>query len=177
MTRSGNSIRTLGLLVLLGCSFAAAQSTIGPHNWQKIADLPPGTLLEVHEPYARYSADCTLVWIDNNALACDTFDLHGAAQRVVYRRAEIESVQRVKPESADHGKATALLIGMGIGGILGGLMARNAGPGPIAAFAALGAGVGAGIPAGLFAGMGPPQPRSHFGIRIPLGRATRPVFR
>ena len=168
MTRRGNSIRTLGLLVLLGCSFAAAQSTIGPHNWQKIADLPPGTLLEVHEPYARYSADCTLVWIDNNALACDTFDLHGASQRVVYRRAEIESVQRVKPENADHGKAIAILIGMGIGGAVGGLVARDAGPGPIAAFAAMGMGVGGGIPAGAFARIGPPQPQ--FGLRIPVGR-------
>jgi len=163
-------------LYIACCRIVSAQST-GPRNWQKMADLPPGTPLEVHEPFARGSADCTLVWIDNNALACDTFDPHGEAQRIVYRRAEIESVQRVKPESADRGKATAILIGMGIGGTLGGLMARNAGPGPIAAFAAAGAGVGGGIPAGVFAGMGPPQPRSQFGVRIPLGRATRPVFR
>jgi hypothetical protein len=152
--------------------------TPGPRNWLKIADLPPGTALEVHEPYARYSADCTLVWIDNNALACDTFDLHGAAQRVVYRRAEVESVQRVKPESADHEKATAVLIGMGIGGTLGGLIARNAGPGPIALFAAMGMCIGGGIPAGMFAGMGdPPRPQPQFGVRIPLGYGSRRAFR
>jgi hypothetical protein len=160
------------------CGAALTQgSSAGPRNWQKIADLPPGTPLEVHEPYARTSADCTLVWIDNNALACDTFDLRGAVQRVVYRRAEIESVQRVKPESADRGKAIAILIGMGIGGTVGGLMARNAGPGPIAAFAAIGMGVGGGIPAGVFEGMGSPQPRPQFGVRIPLGHRSRPVFR
>jgi hypothetical protein len=160
------------------CGVALAQtSSAGPHNWNKIADLPPGTPLEVHEPYARTSTDCTLVWIDNNALACDTFDLRGVVQRVVYRRAEIESVQRVKPESADRGKAIAILIGMGIGGAVGGLVARNAGPGPIAAFAALGASIGGGIPAGVFAGMGPPRPQPQFGVRIPLGHAARPVFR
>jgi len=177
MKRTGNSACALSFLLLLTCGFAKAQNAVGPHNWNKIADLPPGTPLEVHEPYARSSTDCTLVWIDNNALACDTFDLHGAAQRVVYLRAEIESVQRVKPESADHGKATAILIGMGIGGTVGGLVARNAGPGPIAAFVALGMGVGGGIPAGAFAGMGAPRTQPQFGVRIPLSHRTGPYFR
>jgi hypothetical protein len=164
------------LTTLLFCADGLAQSP-GPHNWQKIADLPPGTPLEVHETYARFAADCTLVWVDNNALACDTFDLHGVAQRVVYRRTEIESVQRTKLESADHGKATAVLIGMGIGGALGGLVARNAGPGPIAAFAALGMGVGGGIPAGMFVGMGSARLQPRFGVRIPLSRRSTHVFR
>jgi len=173
------SLACLFVLVLACSGAALAQnSSASPRNWQKIADLPPGTPLVVHEPYARTSADCTLVWIDNNALACDTFDLHGAAQRVVFRRAEIESVQRVKPDSAGHENATAILIGMGIGGALGGLMARNAGPGPIALFAALGMGIGGGIPAGIFAGMGAPsQPRPQFGVRIPLGYGSRRAFR
>ena len=163
-------------LYLVFCVAGLAQST-GPHNWQKIADLPPGTPLEVHEPYARVSTDCTLVWIDNNALACNVPDVAGAQRRVIYRRAELESIERVKPESADHAKAAAILIGMGIGGTVGGLVARNAGPGPIALFAALGASVGGGIPAGVFAGMGAPRPQPQFGVRIPLGHSTHPAFK
>jgi hypothetical protein len=170
------SLAFFSCLYLACCQIVPAQNT-GPHNWQKIADLPSGTPLEVHEPYARYSTDCTLVWIDNNALACDTFDLHGAAQRVVYRRAGIESVQRVRPEDADHGKAVAVLIGMGIGGTVGGLVARDTTPGAIAAFVALGMGIGGGIPAGAFTEMGPPRPQPQFGVRIPLGRPLHRNFR
>jgi hypothetical protein len=82
----------------------------------------------------------------------------------------------VKPNHDEHARTTAILVGMGIGGILCGLAVRDADPGVIALAVVGGVGIGGGIPAGVFSNLNAP-PHPQFGVRIPLSYRPHRAFR
>jgi hypothetical protein len=165
----------------LTTAHAQQDTTVPPrlaHQWQRIADLTPGTLILVQQDDNPYRIPCTLVWIDNNALACDISTYDAPPHRVIYPAPSIYSVRPAPPPHfADDSPSPApILIGAGIGALLGGIGGSNNGDARTGAVCALlGAGLGGVMGAGLPGQLsGPPRPQ--YGMRTPL-RASRIPFR
>jgi hypothetical protein len=137
-----------------------AQSTVPPrltHQWQYIANLPPGAPILIRERYAPYPTPCTLAWIDNNSIACDSPD-----GRIIYPATSLVSVA---PDTPSNHIPVGILVAAGAGAILGGLAGSNGTAGTTAAGAFIGAGLGAGTAAIASSGSAYPPQR---GLRIPL---------
>jgi hypothetical protein len=167
----------LGLVLMV--ALAGAQTTAPPpsRQWQKIASLPPGSQLLVREQGNPLQQPCTLVWIDNTALACDVFIPAGGVRRVVYPIATVTSVtQQVwQNEEEEHTHFRALFIGMGCGALAGGLLAKEAGTSAGFAGAAIGSLAGGSLALAATNGFGSPAP-PQWTFPLPM-RALRMPFR
>jgi len=159
--------RTLSILVAIttlttGSALAQTPTTIPPylaHQWQRIANLPPGTPILVREHYAPYPIPCTLVWIDNNSVACD-----GPDDRVIYPAASLASIA---PDTPPRHIRVGILVATGAGAFLGGLAGSNGTAGTTAAGVLIGGALGASIAAIATPEVGPYR-SAPAGIRIPL---------
>ncbi len=157
-------MRSFTAIPLLLCVYLAtceAQSTVPPrlaHQLQQIANLPPGTPILVRERYAPYPSPCTLAWIDNNSIACDTPD-----GRIIYPATSLASVA---PDTPPSRVPVGLIVATSAGAILGGLIGSNGSAGSTAAGVFLGAGFVGGVTAA-FGSSGPSYPPPG-GLRIPL---------
>lgn len=145
------------------------------HQWQRIANLPPGFPILVEERINPLPTQCDLLWIDTHALACTTIDPITGPRRIVFPAASIVSVQpqRVATFEEDRPHITGPLIAMSIGAILGGIAGtQHGGVGTSFAGAAIGGllfgGIAISIPPPTFA------PRPQWTVRIPVGRPHRP---
>jgi len=61
--------------------------------WQQLAQMPPGTLLLVHQRGSNWPIQCTLAWINPKSFACDTPATTAPAQRLTFPASSLESVQ------------------------------------------------------------------------------------
>lgn len=132
------------LVLPLFITHAQAQT----RQWKHTAALPPGTPLQLHIRDNPYPVNCDLVWIDLNALACETYDFNGPPHRVVYPATSIAAVKRRHPRSlptypSDDNHDRALLIAMGVGALIGGVGGSQNSVGGGFACAGIGALVGA----------------------------------
>ena len=144
------TLLTLHTLTALGQTSAPPAQTPAPppsRQWKEAASLPPGTTLRLRLQEQRHPFECSLMWIDLSSLACETYDVRGGAHRVVYPAAAIASIKaRASDEERDDARHRhAVLIGMAAGGLLGGLVGKNASTGTGFALAGAGALIGAGI--------------------------------
>jgi len=89
-------------LVFIACTaVATAQSPYAPQApasapsvpWQQLAQMPPGTLLLVHQRGSNWPIQCTLAWINPRSFACDTPATTAPAQRLTFPASSLESVQ------------------------------------------------------------------------------------
>ena len=103
---------------------ATAAAPALPRGWMKVASLRPGERLSVQVRFAPAPTLCTLVWIDNTALACEGDASSGTSTRLVFPAAQVYSVARDRTQDGDRscGTGKRLLIGAAIGGTLGGLL-------------------------------------------------------
>ena len=174
----------LAVIIALTATTTLAQLPEAPHplpphlahQWQKIAHLPPGTPILIHETYARYPTPCTLIWIDTTSIACDITTFDAAPRRIIYPATSIESVSIAPaPHFADSGpSATPILLGIAIGGLLIGIPAGIHGTAQTGVVGAiLGASIG-GVIGAATTGTFNPQPRPAWSIRIPLP-SHRPI--
>lgn len=153
-------LRRILIATAILASTAFAQN---PRNWQRIADLPPGTPILVREHYASYPTPCTLAWIDNNSVACD-----GPDGRIIYPAA---SLAAIAPDAPPNHIPVRIFVAAGVGAILGGLAGSNGTPGTTAAGVLIGGGLG-GSMAAIATPEISPYRSAPAGIRIPL-RALR----
>jgi hypothetical protein len=139
------TLRTLLLLLPLAAGTAHAQSPT--RQWRQAASLPPGTQLQIRLQDRPHAIPCTLIWIDLNALACDTYDPRGLAHRTVYPAANVASIKRRRTpdEDDDHRRNQKLLLAAAAGGLFGGFVGKNDSTGTGFALAGIGALVGAAI--------------------------------
>ena len=149
---------TITLALICTAAFGQTPQPAPSRQWQKIAELPTGTPLIVREQGKQLAQVCTLVWIDNTALACDTFAPDGGTKRLVYPIASLTSVARQpSPEEKDRRfRLGATLFGMGCGGLVGGLVTKGISTNAGFAGAAVGSLLGGSLV--LAATNGPPQP-------------------
>ncbi len=61
-------------------------------DWSRVAELPPGTPIVVHQRGYQFPIQCRLVWINPKALACDTVATNVPSQRLVVQAASVDSV-------------------------------------------------------------------------------------
>ena len=180
------SALTLGPARAQSTSAAAASPSVAtaspmPRGWVRAASLRPGAPLRVQLRFAPAPTLCTLVWIDNAALACDGQGLFGASERLVFPAAQVYSVSQNNTRDCDQdcGAGKRMLVGAVLGGTVGGLIFSRSSGGAAALGAMLGAGTGGGIAAGpqIFGapGMGPPM-RPAMSMRVPLRRPARLRF-
>ena len=157
--------RTLSILVAIttlttGSALAQTPTTIPPHlahQWQHIANLPPGTPILIRERYAPYPTPCTLDWIDNNSIACDSPE-----GRIIYPAISLASIA---PDTPPSRVPVGFFVAAGAGAILGGLAGSNGTAGTTAAGVLIGGGFGGAMVAVASSG------QSHTpqaGLRIPL---------
>jgi hypothetical protein len=149
---------TIAVALMYTAAFGQTPQPAPSRQWQKIAELPTGTPLIVREQGKQLAQVCTLVWIDNAALACDAYALDGGTQRLVYPIASIASVARQpSPEEKDSRfRLKATLFGMGVGGLAGGLAAKGISTDAGFAGAAVGSLLGGSLV--IAATNGPPRP-------------------
>jgi len=151
------------LSIALGTYVCSAQTTtIPPHlaaQWQRIANLPPGTSILIREHYTPYPTPCTLAWIDNVSLACDGID-----GRVIYPATSLASVASDTPPNHI---PVRIFVAAGVGAILGGLAGSNGNAGTTAAGILIGGGLGGSMAAIAGPEVGPYR-SAPAGIRIPL---------
>ena len=143
-----------------GSALAQSLSTVPPrlaHQWQHIANLPPGAPILVRERYAPYPSPCTLAWIDNNSIACDSPE-----GRIIYPAISLASIA---PDTPPSRVPVGFFVAAGAGAILGGLAGSNGTAGTTAAGVLIGGGFGGAMVAVASSG------QSHTpqaGLRIPL---------
>ena len=135
------------------------------HQWQRIANLPPGTPILVEERTRPIPTQCALLWIDANALACTT-----GSNRIIFPATSLISVQPAFQRDRPH--IPGPIIATTIGAILGGIAGSHQGVG--AGFA--GAGIGALLFGSIAISIPPPNPtpRPQWFVRIPVGRRRFP---
>jgi len=164
---------TLLTLTLLATLHLQAQTPDAPtpphltHQWQRIANLPPGTPILVANRTQPIPTQCDLLWIDTSALACTT-----GPQRIIFPVTSILSVQPAF--QPDHPHIPGPLIATTIGAILGGIAGSQHG-GVGTGFA--GAGMGALIFGGTALAFSPPPypaPLPQWSVRIPISRRHYP---
>ena len=156
-------MRLLMLLsIALGTYVCSAQVNTVPahlgHQWQHIANLPPGTPILIRERYAPYPTPCALAWIDNNSVACD-----GPEGRIIYPATSLASIA---PDTLPSRVPVGFFVAAGAGAILGGLAGSNGTTGTTAAGVLIGGGLGGAMAAIASSGQSH-APRA--GLRIPLG--------
>ena len=153
---------TVIAIIVLNISSATAQSPtpVPPHlahQWQRIANLPPGTPILIRERYAPYPRPCTLDWIDNNSIACDSPE-----GRIIYPAISLASIA---PDTPPNRVPVGFFVAAGVGAIVGGLAGSNGTAGTTAAGVLIGGGFGGAMAAIASSG------QSHTpqaGLRIPL---------
>jgi hypothetical protein len=165
-----------GLILMVALADAQTAPPTPSRQWQKIASLPPGTQLLVREQSSPMQQPCTLVWIDNAALACDVFVPASGVRRVVY---PIATVISVSPQFAqnfpeEHTHFRALFIGMGCGALAVGLLAKQESTSAGFAGAAIGALAGGGLTMAAIHGVEQPGPQWY--VALPT-HALRMPFR
>ena len=162
---------TLLTLTLLATLHLQAQTPDAPthphltHQWQRIANLPPGTPILVANRTQLLPTQCDLLWIDTTALACAT-----GPQRIIFPVTSILSVQPAFQRDRPH--IPGPIIATTIGAILGGIAGSHQDVG--AGFA--GAGIGALLFGGIAISIPPPNPtpRPQWFVRFPVGRRRFP---
>jgi hypothetical protein len=143
------------------------------HQWQRIANLPPGTPILVADRTRSIPTQCDLLWIDTTALACTTVDPIAGPQRTIFPATSILSVQPAfSAFQADRPHFTGPIIAATIGAVLGGIAGSHQSVG--GAFA--GTAIGALIFGGVAISIPPPYPapRPLWSVRIPVGHPHRP---
>ena len=151
----------IAVITLIAGSVRAQSPTTVPlhlaHQWQRIANLPPGTPILIRERYAPYPTPCTLDWIDNNSIACDNPD-----GRIIYPAASLVSVA---PDIPPSHIPVGILMAIGAGALVGGLAGSNGTAGTTAAGVLIGGGLGGSMAAIASSGQ---SHTSQAGLRIPL---------
>jgi hypothetical protein len=132
------------LLMPLFTTHAHAQT----RQWRQTAALPSGTPLQLHLRDNPFPVTCDLVWIDLNAIACETYDFNGTPHRTIYPATSVAAIKRRHPRplpgyQSDDTHDRALLIAMGVGALIGGVGGSQNSVGGGFAFAGIGALVGA----------------------------------
>jgi len=92
-------------LTLLSCAAASAQyappnyspQPYAPQSpttsWQQVAEMPPGTLLVIHQRGSNWPIQCALAWINPKSLACDTPATTAPSQRLIFQANSVDSIQ------------------------------------------------------------------------------------
>jgi len=62
------------------------------NEWLKVAELPPGTPIVVHQRGYNWPVQCSLVWINPKALACDTVASNVPSQRLVIQANSVDNI-------------------------------------------------------------------------------------
>jgi len=62
------------------------------NEWLRVAELPPGTPIVVHQRGYNWPVQCSLVWINPKALACDTVASNVPSQRLVIQANSVDNI-------------------------------------------------------------------------------------